>query len=502
MHVLEKHSFFGYIIRNELYAVLKHWLQEAYWTRAGRIIPSTMSTPDSFETALIRLYREWSFEPKMMDLIARREKDVIKNDFAKLGLFESREAGLVCRKLNRFFTTQTFHDNFPLMKTDEISKFVLENSLLDMLPEKFIDFRYIKRLLENLDFIPMKDEAVLVEKMHSLLSPETSLDQFLEMMSATSDYCSELNADFNRNSPELKMINDTLQGLPAEDFEKISEVNAFTRNLMKKIANQDETLPTADELLESYQSVSLDIIRDEFKDQDAISFDDQKICSTYADSVKLSYLNCVSQYQSAYGTFLLIKETIKNFMTLSRTQILIGCEEVAKLAVENPNDRELVSHAVAFLEMFSVDSRNLRCFLMLKKLCENDDDQFDGFSNDRIESVQSESDLSKIEAFEVVWKVKRTKDPRRSYLDSFLNSEDWFRIVLLAKYLNFSLSTFVTICNKSLANKALASNLIRAVFFDSPPESKKRCSFSKKRRSRSLTNDVSFLKNIFFVIVL
>lgn len=490
MHVLEKNIFFGYVLRNELYAILKHWLQEAYWSRAGKIISSTIQKPDSFETALVWLYRQWSFEPKMMELIARREKDVIKNDFAKLGLFESREAKSVCRKLNRFFTTQTFHDNFPFMRTDEITKFVLENNLLDMLPEKFIDFRYIRLLLENIDAIYMKNELILIEKMQDLLSPETKLDQFLMMMNVTSDYISTFNCDFDRDSPELKMINETLHGLSAKDFKSIAEMNTFTRNLMKKIENHDEKLPETEELLENFQSVSLDIIRDEFKDPNAISFDDPKISSSYADTVKLNYSNCVSQYQSAFGVYLLIKEIINNFMTLSRTQILVGCEEVAKLAVENPKDRELVSHAVAFLEMFSVDSRNLRCFLLLKKLCASDDDQSDGFSNDFVETIESESDLCKIEAFEVVWKVKKTKDPRRTYLDAFVRSEDWFHMVLLAKYLNFSLNTFVSICDKSLANKSLANNLIRAVLFDSSPEFKRRCSFSKRRRSRS-NNDVS-----------
>jgi hypothetical protein len=81
---LDKNCFFAYILRLEFYAILKQWLQEAYWCKAGMMMKSTISEPETFEGALLCLFREWRFEQKMMDLIARREKDVIKNDFARL----------------------------------------------------------------------------------------------------------------------------------------------------------------------------------------------------------------------------------------------------------------------------------------------------------------------------------------------------------------------------------------------------------------------------------
>lgn len=495
-HVLDKHCFFAYILRNEFYAILKQWLQEAYWIRAGNMMRSTISEPETFEGALLYCFREWTFEQKMMDLIARREKDVVKNDFAKLGLFEARENKFICRKLNRFFTTQTFHENFSTLKTDQVTKYVIENNLMDLLAEKFIDYRYIKALLDNIEVIYMKDELKLIEKMHSLMSPETETDEFLEIMNATSDYIAEFNNNFDRNSPELKFIDAALKGLPARDFEQISEVNQFTKTLMMKINFKDETLPKIEDLLENYHSINLDYIRDEFEHDENgeynVNFYDKNLSNTHGDVMKLSYVDYVRQNQSAFGTYLLIKDILKNFMTISRAQILIGCEEVAKLAVESPENPELVSHVVSFLEILSVDSRNLRSFLRLLKLKPNDNSKdFETHLNEIIKLESNEKDLTDVEALETYWTVKKIEEPRRIYLNPFIAANDWFRLVLFAQYFNYPLQSFISICDKRIQNKPLRDNLIRAVLFDSSPELKKRCSFSKRRRVRSQRSEVS-----------
>lgn len=473
------------------------------------MIHSTVTEPETFETALLSLFREWVFEQKMMELIVRREKDVVKNDFAKLGLFESREAKCVCRKLNRFFTTHTFHDNFPNLKTDQVTKYVIENSLMDLLPEKFIDFYYIKLLLENLNSIYMRDELMLVVKIRNLMSPETELDEFLEMMNATSDYISEFNKNFDRNSNEMKLIGLTLQGLPASEFQQISDINSFTQNLMSKLKSQNEALPSIEELLENYHSIHLEFVRDEFERCDNgelnISFNDKNLSGAYAEVLRLNFVNYVQQYQSAFGSYLLIRDIIKNSMTISRSQVLLRCEEVAKLAVENPENRELVSHVMTLLEIFSIDSRNLRCFLRLLKLKATCDEcqGFDSQLNEIISVGTEESDLCNVEALEVFWATRKLKDPPRSYLTPYIASNDWFRLVLLAQYLNFSLKSFITICDTRIEVNALRDNLTRAVLFDSSPELKKRCSFSKKRRLRSTKNDQDpclFLKGKFLDI--
>lgn len=197
-------------------------------------------------------------------------------------------------------------------------------------------------------------------------------------------------------------------------------------------------------------------------------------------------MNYVRQYQSAFATYLLINEILRNFMTISRAQILIGCEEVARLAVESPNNRELVSHVMTFLEVFSVNSRNLRCLLRLMKL-KNPKDDTKGFETHLNESIDVRADEDKmcnVEALEVYWSVRKVRNPPRLYLDPLIKCNDWFRLVQLAQYLNYSMESFISICDERIGDKALRDNLIRAVLYDPTPELKKRCSFSKKRRMR------------------
>lgn len=226
--MLEKESFFAYIIQNELYGLLKKWLNEQYLSRAGKAIQSTISDPETFDGALNHLFREWKFEPSMMERISRREKDVIKNDFAKLGLFESRELKCLCRKLNRLFTTHTFDENYNLaIKSEEITKFVIENKLINLLCEKFIDHNYVMNVLNSNNPI-LRDELTLLEEIKKLLSKETSLNDFVRIMKITTSYIQKYDKSFNDSRTDLVLIEGTAEN-NLENFKKISESNSFLR---------------------------------------------------------------------------------------------------------------------------------------------------------------------------------------------------------------------------------------------------------------------------------
>ena len=229
LRILEKDSFFTYIIQNELYGLLKKWLNEQYLCRAGKTIKSTITKPETFDDALNFLFRDWTFEPVMMERISRREKDVIKNDFAKLALFESREAKNVTRKLNRLFTTHTFHENYKqAVKNDEVTQFIIENKLTDLLCEKFIDHDYIKEVLVK-DQHPMKDELILIETMKDLLSKKTSIDDFIKIMNVTTEYLVKSDKSFNKNRSDLMLINGSTSETSIDDFNKIAESSLFIK---------------------------------------------------------------------------------------------------------------------------------------------------------------------------------------------------------------------------------------------------------------------------------
>lgn len=226
--MLEKESFFIYIIQNELYGLLKKWLNEQYLSRAGSAIASTIAEPDSFDEALNHLFREWKFELSMMERISRREKDVIKNDFAKLGLFESRESKCVCRKLNRLFTTHTFNENYnSAIKSEEITKFIVENKLVNLLCENFIDHNFVQSILESNSQL-LRDELTLLESIKNLLSKETSLEDFTKIMKVTTSYIQNYDKSFSDSRADLMLIEATTEN-NLENFKQIAESNSFLR---------------------------------------------------------------------------------------------------------------------------------------------------------------------------------------------------------------------------------------------------------------------------------
>jgi hypothetical protein len=226
--ILEKESFFIYLVQNELYGLLKRWLNEQYLCRAGSAIASTIHSPQTFDDGINFLFRQWKFEVSMMDKISRREKDVIKNDFAKLALFEAREARNLSRKLNRLFTTHTFHENYHLsIRSDELTKFIIENKLVGLLCEKFIDHEYIFELLVS-EILPMRDELMLAESMKDLLRKSTTLEDFVRIMKETSQYLQKCDPSFDKDRNDLSIIEGSFSK-PFTKFHEIAGKNAFMR---------------------------------------------------------------------------------------------------------------------------------------------------------------------------------------------------------------------------------------------------------------------------------
>lgn len=200
----------------------------------------------------------------------------------------------------------------------------------------------------------------------------------------------------------------------------------------------------------------------------------------------MSYLNYVQEKQGVYATYAFVMEMINSSMTISRPMIMNGCEEVARLAMKEPDNEKLIAHVVAFLETFNIDSKNLRSLIQLLRLKSNAEMKgFEKFLNTRITVSSSEEDLKLVEALEVFWRVKKYPNPTRSYLRPLLEADDWFRFVLLAQYFNYSLEDFISICERKVENKVLCDNLIRAVSFD-VPEAKRHCSFSRRRQSKEI----------------
>lgn len=208
--------------------MLKRWINEQYLSRAGKAIQSTISEPETFDEALNHLFREWKFDQTMMDRISRREKDVIKNEFAKLGLFESREAKCVSRKLNRLFTTHTFDENYHLaIRSEELTKFVIENKLVGLLNEKFIDHNYIQSVLESNSQL-LRDELTLLEAMKNLFSKETSIEDFVNISKTTTSYIQKYDKSFDENRTDLVIVEGILEN-DLQNFKQLAERNSFLR---------------------------------------------------------------------------------------------------------------------------------------------------------------------------------------------------------------------------------------------------------------------------------
>lgn len=184
---------------------------------------------------------------------------------------------------------------------------------------------------------------------------------------------------------------------------------------------------------------------------------------------------------------------IKNSMTISRPQVMSGCEVVSKLALQDPFNQKLVAHVVAFNECFNVDTKNLRQLLQLLRMKNENVKGFEKYLNSTICAGASEEEIKKVEAIETFWTVKKYETPSRGYLDIFLDTNDWFRFVLLAQYFNYPLESFVSLCEKRIKNRTLCDNLIRAVSFE-VPDVNRHTSFTKRRQPKIVESTEDIFK--------
>lgn len=419
-----------------------------------------------------------------MEKISRREKDTIKNDFAKLGLFESHEAKCVRRKLNRLFTTHTFQENFNVaVKKDEITKFIIDNKIVSLLCESFIDHDYIQELLRTGYDTMIKDELILVENLKDLLTEKTTIEEFVRIMNATTEYLKKKDKSFDDKRFDLMLLNSTYTG-SMEDLPKLAEHSKFLNDLNIKL-NSEEELPTLEDLLLYYHSIDVNLIREEFENKEEISIDDPQMSKLYGVKVELDFLFYVKEYQGVYATHVFLRDMLKNSLTISKPLILRGCVEVAKLALDDPHDENLTVHACAFLESFRINTRNLRCLLRLLRMKPTPDMKgFGKYLNETIKATPEDDDLMNVEALEVFWRVKKYQNPPRGYLTPFLESDDWLRFVFFAQYFNYPLKEFVSICQTRIKNETLRDNLIRAVSYEIP-DVKRICSYKRPRKSKS-----------------
>ncbi|CAO1399769.1 unnamed protein product [Diamesa serratosioi] len=499
-----KHAFWSYLLKDDLHTLLKSWIQEQYFCQTGNTSGSNENM--LFEDLLIHLFRTWKLDKTMVDELAQRsrEKDVILNELAKLNFFIPKEQQNVSKQLQRLFSSGTFQENFCAIKKDQLTKYVIENNLLDVLIEDFIDHDYLQSVLTKTqqDGIFIKEEIKLIEQTMNLLSSKTSAEEFVQMSKDTSEYLHKDTGYFNDKHKIVLLMEKTFDKFVSKEDEKVFATNAFTASLSTKLNDKDDSLLSVDQLLQKYHSIDIKYIQRAFKDglvQQLPTFECKKL-SKYGKRVELNYIDYLYQLRSSYGVYSFVIGMLKNSSKINNQQMLKGCESVAKMAINQVNDRELVAHCIAFIEMLSVDTTALRSILRLVKLYLNSkrSEEIDSVLNEIVvlkdETLYFEEFLKNIEALEFYYSHHLSNDlPSRYYLNKFLVTNDWLRIVMLSQYLDYPLHIISHIIDNEIKDINLRNNLLRAIIFDSSPELKKRASFSNRHRSNNKKKELNDL---------
>lgn len=87
----------------------------------------------------------------------------------------------------------------------------------------------------------------------------------------------------------------------------------------------------------------------------------QKHC--HGKAAKLGYVYYIKQYRSSYAVYVFLIDQLSSFSKITNGQIMCACTTVSELAINSFENRELVTHCFAFMEMLDVNTMHLRAYL-------------------------------------------------------------------------------------------------------------------------------------------
>ncbi|KAG4075358.1 hypothetical protein HA402_003149 [Bradysia odoriphaga] len=101
--------------------------------------------------------------------------------------------------------------------------------------------------------------------------------------------------------------------------------------------------------------VDLESIKSEAGDDD-LNFSNPSLFEKHCHgkAAKLGYVYYIKQYRSSYAVYVFLIDQLSSFSKITNGQIMCACTTVSELAINSFENRELVTHCFAFMEMLDV----------------------------------------------------------------------------------------------------------------------------------------------------
>lgn len=522
---LDRRVTWEYLLQNELFHYLVKWLDLRY---DGQQPDGVECKPDkrepSFDVVIRNQFSSWDIEPDMFEMVNEpiiRDtlKDFVLNSLAKNGVFVPDEKDDILKVMYRVLTTESFRHNAEWLHTEpnilEVARVVCDQDELGLLADKIFPKDVLLTLSRSYPQMQREIELCAWLKDVDLDDPV----QLAAVSSRISRYIAETSdTDFYEKLPfvyfaEHLLRNDDVNQLTDSDeakavVAKVSFLNGFMHKLTTKSSYCDYEVTLAD--LIHTKNINLSLVRGEMQPvvspvvpmpNEIISFSNQILCQKYALPTTLGYIHYIKQHRSSYAAYQFFLDQLRNYSQISRSQIQVICSSVSELAVNSLDDRVLLTHCLAFIEMLGVNTLVLRSYLKCLKIVQNTGERIrlteaeviaraKAILLNKLEENQGLVDPGEMEAIKIFVRSKNLEMPIE-FLKKIASDSSWFHFLLFASQYGYSIRAMLNVCQMDcFSNRNIGLNVGRAlkeiIVDDEMPLPKRTGSFSYREHKKKI----------------
>jgi spatacsin len=221
------------------------------------------------------------------------------------------------------------------------------------------------------------------------------------------------------------------------------------------------------------------------------NFDNQQLHKKFATNYQMTFNDYIKTHKSsniALYKYLTSNHVLKEEIKFSQLPKIVADMTIANFE----RSEEFSAHSIAFIEMLGFDSSHFRKFLRFLKL------------RDLKEQASFELSESQERNFESLRNIEAINDFHGqtipAYLKKIMHENDWFKLIVLGQYLNFSPEYFLEICDGNFENRFVERNLLRAI--SSCESNSKSKSSSQKLSEKGKFLDPKFHKDLFSILLM
>lgn len=421
---------------------------------SNREIVKDPNSIEVFEKYIRGLFRKWNFNRSMIEQLSRfeaAEKESILNGLAMLGFFITKEEKSLCKHLQRIFVSQTIDENKDKVNKEDLTHFVLENKLVDLLMEKDIIDSEVLKSVSRICNNNVNAEIEVSMFVNQLMESQTAPEDLVEISKKTTNYLALQDPNLDNKHAEIKLFEDLVS---TENFNQNLIQKSGVRPSFKRIEWSQNLFDT----LKKYNGVDMSSILNDAKkcepesDQSSTipHFDHPYLSKKYGASFEIDYSDYLLNFKTstlALYKFLTQSNIVKDELSCRR-----AAARTAQMTVNNREDTDLIPHSIAFMEMMGVDSSKFRNNLRYLKI-KNDINRSSDFNHETVRDIEAEF-------------VYDTFNCTPTYMRALAKQNRWREFLLIADYLQVSRERLLDMIKGQFENEQIETNLIRALAFE------------------------------------